>query len=212
MSQKTKLGLGGVIVVFCMLIVWVFVDGHNKTQQILRSLNTETGVHVVAEKATFDFPTTIHYKNLSFSKGPMKDFVLTIGDVYLSKSLNPFSKDPVHIVMTNIKPSVTGVGLGGLITAGILDKFEVDSLSTDAYLSSDKSHGSFPDLQIATPMLRAHGKFSYARQGEKPAIVQLNMHFTAMEDLEQLIGKKNNVLTIQGSSDNPTIMFDGQKM
>jgi hypothetical protein len=196
--------------VFVLLLAVLFVHGNDKKKRLLDSLGRETGIHIVATKEEYEFPTTIRYRYLRLSGGPIKPAILSIDEVRLHESINPFSSDPVHISLYGIRPSVQEGGLGGAIANGVLNELTVNSLSTDAFISADRHNGSFPDVKIIAPALNAQGSLSYAKDGDKPTNVKIRINFKALGDFRDLIGKTDNTLTVDGPAKNPRVVLNGQ--
>lgn len=171
---------------------------------------------MVQKEERYVFPATLEYKHVSVTGKSVKDrdLVIRIEKMDLSRSLIPWSNDPVHVVLRNVRPTMPGRkgSLEAAMTDSVLNMLVIERFTTDLIIRPDHQSGSLPDFSLVNPNLTAHGSLSFHKIANHAEHVRLSMNFTVSGLLKDLLGHKNNTLRIVGDLKNPHIVLDGQTM
>lgn len=180
----------------------------------LSEIGNATGMRIAAKEEKFVFPDTLEYRHVSLTGKSLKDqeIVIRIEKMDLTRSLIPWGKDPVHIVLRNVRPALPDRkdSLEAAMAESFLNLLVIERFTTDLYLRPDHQAGSFPDFRFVNPNLTARGSLSFRKTGEHSGTLRLSMHFSASGLLKNILGHKNNTLKIAGDFKNPQIILDGQ--
>ncbi|OOH80813.1 hypothetical protein [Leptospirillum ferriphilum] len=203
------------------LVVLVFVPGvlfytyaRSLPAKKLAEIGKATGMRIAAKEGKYVFPDTLEYRHVSLAgKSPKdQDLVIRIEKMDLTQSLIPWGKNPVHIVLRDVRPALPDKkdSLETAMTESLLNLLVIERFTTDMYLRPDHQAGSLPDFRFVNPDLTAHGSLSFRKTGDHSGTLRLNMHFSVSGLLEKILGQKDNTLTIAGDFRNPRIILDGQ--